>query len=52
MGKAVAKELLLGGDHVDAERALRIGLVNHAYPADQFEERVRELAERIAAMNR
>lgn len=52
VGKAVAKELMFTGVRVDAARALRIGLVNEVYPSDEFEERVAELANRIAAMNR
>lgn len=52
IGKARAKELLFTGARIDAERALRLGLVNDVYPADEFDKRVGELAERIAAMNR
>jgi len=51
VGRAIAKELMLTGVRVDAERALRIGLVNEVYPADQFDEQVAELGARIAAMN-
>jgi enoyl-CoA hydratase len=51
VGKAVAKELMLTGEHIDATRALEIGLVNHVYPRDEFDERVHALADRIAAMN-
>lgn len=52
IGKARAKELLFTGIRVDAQRALQLGLVNDVYPADEFDKRVGELAERIAAMNR
>lgn len=52
IGKARAKELLLTGIHVDAARALTLGLVNDVYPVPEFAERVAELARRIAAMNR
>ncbi|MGH3326670.1 MAG: enoyl-CoA hydratase/isomerase family protein [Streptomycetales bacterium] len=52
IGKARAKELLFTGARIDAQRALQIGLVNDVYPADEFDKRVGELAERIAAMNR
>ncbi len=51
VGKAIAKELMLTGVQVDAERALRIGLVNDVYPEDEFDKRVGELASRMAAMN-
>ncbi len=36
VGVAWAKELVLGGDPVDAETALRIGLVNRIYPSDEL----------------
>lgn len=52
IGKARAKELLFTGVRIDAQRALEIGLVNSVFPADEFDKRVAELAERIAAMNR
>lgn len=52
VGKAMAKEMMLTGDRVDAERALRIGLVNEVYAAEEFDERVAALADRMAAMNR
>lgn len=52
IGKARAKELLFTGIRIDPTRALALGIVNDVYPADIFEKRVAELAERIAAMNR
>lgn len=52
IGKAKAKQLLFTGVRLDAQQALEIGLVNEVYPADEFDKRVGELAERIAAMNR
>ena len=52
VGKAIAKEMMLTGDRVNAERALRIGLANDVYPLDEFVERVDALADRISAMNR
>jgi enoyl-CoA hydratase len=51
IGKARAKELMLTGVHVDASRALTLGLVNDVFPRDEFGERVGEMANRIAAMN-
>ena len=52
VGKALAKEMLFTGVRLDAQRALKIGLVNDVFTADEFDGRVAELAERIAAMNR
>jgi enoyl-CoA hydratase/carnithine racemase len=52
IGKARAKELLFTGIRLDPARALELGLVNNVFPADEFDKRVGELAERIAAMNR
>ncbi|MQA95949.1 MAG: enoyl-CoA hydratase/isomerase family protein [Streptosporangiales bacterium] len=52
VGKARAKEMLFTGIRLDAERALKLGLVNDVFPAEEFDKRVGELAERIAAMNR
>lgn len=52
IGMARAKELLFTGVRVDPPRALQLGLVNDVYPAGEFDKRVGELAERIAAMNR
>ena len=49
IGAARARELLLLGDAVDAERAERIGLVHRVLPADGLDAAVRELAGRLAA---
>lgn len=43
-----ALELLWTGDPIDAETALRIGLVNHVVPAGTALAQARALAERIA----
>src|SRR5688572_18243302 len=48
IGAARARELLLLGDPVDAERAEHIGLVHRVLPADGLDAAVRELAERLA----
>lgn len=45
----VALELLLTAEPIDAERALRVGLVNRVVPAEQLHEEARGMAERIAA---
>lgn len=52
VGKARAKEMLFTGVRLDAQRAYEFGLVNNVFPAEEFDNRVGELAERIAAMNR
>ncbi|GGM83710.1 enoyl-CoA hydratase [Thermopolyspora flexuosa] len=48
-GPAVARELLLLGEQVDAERALRLGLVNRVVPGDELPTVAGELARRLAA---
>jgi enoyl-CoA hydratase/carnithine racemase len=48
-GAAFAAELTLTGRLVDADEALRRGIVNQAVPADRLDEAVAELAARVAA---
>ncbi|WP_123537486.1 enoyl-CoA hydratase/isomerase family protein [Halosimplex salinum] len=49
VGENVAKELLLTGELIDAERAAEVGLFNHVYSDDEFEERVAGVVDRIAS---
>jgi enoyl-CoA hydratase/carnithine racemase len=42
----------LTGDHLDAAEALRIGLVNEVVPRSELDDRVAELARRIALLPR
>jgi enoyl-CoA hydratase len=49
VGLPVARELLLTGRRVDADEALRIGLVNGVAPAGEVLERAIDVASRIAA---
>ncbi|UQR61445.1 enoyl-CoA hydratase-related protein [Bradyrhizobium sp. C-145] len=49
IGYARAKEYLMTGDLMLATEAARIGLINHAVPAAQLDERVRQFADRLAA---
>jgi len=48
VGAARARELFFTADIIDAETALRYGLVNHIYPHDELRERGMELARRLA----
>ncbi len=47
-----AKEMLYTGDRMPAQRAYELGMVNHVVPRAELEDRVVELAERIAQMPR
>ena len=49
VGIARARELVMTGDIVDAETALRIGLVNAVVPHDGLLAKVREVASKIAS---
>ncbi len=49
IGPAHTKRILLTGDSVRAEEALRIGLINYLVPADELETFTRGLATRIAS---
>lgn len=49
IGLARATELVLTGRDVSAEEAVQIGLANQVIPEEQWEEGVREFAERLAA---
>jgi enoyl-CoA hydratase/carnithine racemase len=49
VGPAKALELLLTGDFVDAEEALRIGMVNRVYDDEELMVETRKFAEKLAA---
>jgi enoyl-CoA hydratase/carnithine racemase len=49
VGSNTAKELVFTGENVDAERALDIGLVNRAFPAETFDEDVAAFVDTIAS---
>lgn len=48
IGPYKAKEIALTGERFPAERAAEMGLVNHAYPADEFDERADEFVRTVA----
>ena len=47
LGLEHAKQFLLSGDAIDAETALRIGLVSHVCPRDEIERRIEAHARRL-----
>lgn len=49
IGEARAKEMLFTSEPIDADTALRAGLVNRVVPADELMRSARSLAQRIAA---
>jgi enoyl-CoA hydratase/carnithine racemase len=48
VGESTAKELVFTGELVEAERAESLGLFNHVYPDEEFDERADEFIEEIA----
>ena len=50
IGKAKAMEIILTGDYVEADEALRIGLINRVYPVDQYLEGALIIARKIAEL--
>jgi len=51
IGEGKAMELILTGDMIDAEEALRLGLVNQVVPPEELESRTMALANRIADLS-
>lgn len=49
-GPAIAKYLILTGEHIKAQEALELGLVEKIYPAAELMDRAKELAAKIAGM--
>jgi len=49
VGKGKAMELILTGDQIDAQEALRIGLINKVVPAAELKTAVETLARKILA---
>ena len=48
VGMRHAMELMLTGDSIDGARAAEIGLANRAFPAEELEAKVLEIATRVA----
>ena len=48
LGPRLGMELMLTGDSITGEEAARAGFATRSYPADELEERVLEIAQRIA----
>ena len=49
VGMGHAMDIILSGERVDADHALRIGLVNRVYPADQLLARTLDYAQMLAS---
>ena len=52
VGRKAAMEMLLTGDMISADRAVEIGLINRAVPADRLDVAVDALARQIAGKSR
>jgi 2-(1,2-epoxy-1,2-dihydrophenyl)acetyl-CoA isomerase len=48
VGPAIAAEMFYTGEMIDANRAFQLGIVNHVFPTDQFNQRVADFAKMIA----
>jgi enoyl-CoA hydratase len=48
VGIGMAKEMVMTGRRINAQEALRLGLINHIYPKDQLIPEAKKLAEEIA----
>jgi enoyl-CoA hydratase/carnithine racemase len=49
VGRKQTMEMLLTGTHIDAERAVAMGLINKAVPADRLDAAIAEMAATIIA---
>lgn len=50
IGMGRAKELIMGGDQVNAQRAYEIGLVNKVFPLDQLLPEAKKFAAKLAGL--
>lgn len=51
LGEAAARELLLGGELIAADRAQAIGLINRVVSTDKLEDEVNDFASRLISSN-
>ena len=51
VGRKKAAELCMTGDRIPAPEAERIGIINYAVPADSFEDKVAEMAKKLASFS-
>jgi enoyl-CoA hydratase len=51
LGARKAKEMMFTGEYIDAQEALRLGMVNHVVPREELDVFSLELAEKIAKMD-
>ncbi len=51
VGDKRAREMILTGEMIDASEALRIGLVNHVVPANQLEQKTREVLAKLRELS-
>ena len=49
-GARLAKELLLTGDSLDAERAYQLGMVSKVFPVEELSEKTVGFARRVAGL--
>lgn len=50
VGIGLARELIMSGEQVTAQRAYDIGLVNRVFPAEQLMEETKKFAQRLAGL--
>ncbi len=52
IGMGLAKEIILSGTQINAQRAYEIGLVNKVFPPEKLMEEARKFAAKLAALFR
>jgi cyclohexa-1,5-dienecarbonyl-CoA hydratase len=51
IGERRAREMILTGELIDAQEALRLGLISHLVPAEQLEQKTQEILARLREMS-